>query len=118
MNFYPTYDETYHEHNEPPFHPIPEHHECECGAELTRENPPVPCDCGAMACSECIHTCELCGHEGCDACQTDTGDGWLCNDHASEPQSTEARLMNNALDAVYAAIRGDAPTPARGGLTP
>jgi hypothetical protein len=76
MNFYPTYDETYHEHNEPPFHPIPEHHECECGAELTRENPPVPCDCGADCCSECVHICTWCDHEGCETCMTDTVDGW------------------------------------------
>ncbi len=82
------------------FRPTPEHHECECGAALTRENPPVPCDCGAMACSECVHKCEWCGRDGCGACMTDTVDGWChidecaaANKAAEDHRDREAREM-------------------------
>lgn len=100
MNFYPTYDETYYEHNERPFHPTPERHECACGAELTQRNLPMHCDyCGEPCCAGCIHICQVCGREGCDKCQVDTGDGWQCNGHA-----TELDLMNIGLDAIYEAL--------------
>lgn len=102
MNFYPTYDETYYEHNEPPFHPTPEHHECECGAELTRENPPLYCEhCGDMwGCADCIHICEYCSRKGCESCMTDTVDGWahseVCaaaNKAAEDRKDREAQEM-------------------------
>lgn len=98
MNFYPTYDETYYEHNERPFHPIPEQHECEgCGALLTRDNPPMHCDCGAVCCPGCIHICEWCGREGCDTCMTDTGDGW-CH---TEECSARNKAAEDRRDAAW-----------------
>lgn len=108
MNWYPRYDETYHEHNEPVFRPTPEQHECVCGAELTRENPPIPCDCGASACSECVHKCEWCGREGCETCMEDILDGWTHKDECSklnkECEDRKDREWPQTLERIRRAV--------------
>lgn len=101
MNFYPTYDETYYEHNERPFHPTAERHECACGAELTRDNPPVPCDCGAARCAECVHTCAWCDREGCERCMTHTVDGWCHTEEcAARNKAAEDRKDREAQEML------------------